>query len=135
MKSVIFYTFLRLVILLSFLAVGYLVGLRGLTLIVISFLLSGIISLFVLNKSRDQFSKSIYNLGKKINKRIDAAAEKEDKFLDTDFVRNINLTGSVIVRSGTLDTGSLKLLNLNSNLFTSSSNLHLIISFLNALLL
>ena len=82
MKSVIFYTFLRLVILLSFLAVGYLVGLRGLTLIVIGFLLSGIISLFVLNKSRDQFSKSIYNLGKKINKRIDAAAEKEDKFFD-----------------------------------------------------
>lgn len=82
MKSVIFYTFLRLVILLSFLAVGYLVGLRGLTLIVIGFLLSGIISLFVLNKSRDQFSKSIYNFSKKINKRIDAAAEKEDKFLD-----------------------------------------------------
>lgn len=82
MKSVIFYTFLRLVILLSFLAVGYLVGLRGLTLIVIGFLLSGIISLFVLNKSRDQFSKSIYNFSKKINKKIDAAAEKEDKFLD-----------------------------------------------------
>ena len=70
MKSVIFYTFLRLVILLSFLAVGYLVGLRGLTLIVIGFLLSGIISLFVLKESRDQFSKSIYNFSKKINKKI-----------------------------------------------------------------
>jgi hypothetical protein len=49
MKSVFSYTFLRFVILLSFTAVGYLVGLRDLTLIVVAFLASGIVSLFVLN--------------------------------------------------------------------------------------
>jgi hypothetical protein len=82
MKSVFSYTFLRFLILLSFTAVGYLVGLRDLTLIVVAFLASGIVSLFVLNRSRDQFSSAISGLFQKINRNIDAAAEKEDKNLD-----------------------------------------------------
>ncbi|MEY2827075.1 MAG: hypothetical protein RIQ80_533 [Actinomycetota bacterium] len=82
MKSIFSYTFLRLLILLSFTAVGYLVGLRDLTLIVVAFLASGIVSLFVLNNSRDQFSSSISQFFQKINKRIDAAGEKEDKNLE-----------------------------------------------------
>lgn len=82
MKSVLSYTFLRFVILLSFTAVGYLVGLRELTLIVVAFLASGIVSLFVLNRSRDQFSSAISGLFQKINRKIDSAAEKEDKNLD-----------------------------------------------------
>ena len=82
MKSVLSYTFIRFVILLSFTAVGYLVGLRELTLIVVAFLASGIVSLFVLNRSRDQFSSAISGLFQKINRKIDSAAEKEDKNLD-----------------------------------------------------
>ncbi len=82
MKSIFSYTFLRFVILLSFIAVGYLVGLRDLTLIVVTFLASGIVSLFVLNKSRDQFSSSISTFFQRINRRIDAAAQKEDKNLE-----------------------------------------------------
>ena len=82
MKSIFSYTFLRFVILLSFIAVGYLVGLRDLTLIVVTFLASGIVSLFVLNKSRDQFSSSISTFFQKINRRIDSAAQKEDKNLE-----------------------------------------------------
>jgi len=82
MKSVLSYTFLRFVILLSFTAVGYLVGLREITLIVVAFLASGIVSLFVLNRSRDQFSSAISGLFQKINRKIDSAAEKEDKNLD-----------------------------------------------------
>jgi hypothetical protein len=50
------------------------------------------------------------------------AQYKENTFFDTDTTRNTNLTGSVIARSGILNTGSLKLFNLESNLFTSSSN-------------
>ena len=83
MKSIFSYTFLRLLILLSFTAVGYLIGLRDLTLIVVAFLASGIVSLFVLNKSRDQLSTSVTSFFQRINKRIDAAAEKEDKNLDS----------------------------------------------------
>lgn len=82
MKNIFSYTFSRFIILLSFIAVGYLVGLRDLTLIVVSFLASGIVSLFVLNRSRDQFSSSISSFFQKINKKIDSAAEKEDRNLD-----------------------------------------------------
>jgi hypothetical protein len=84
MKSVITYTFLRLLILLSFLAVGYLVGLRGIALLLVSVLTSGIVSLFVLSRNRDQVSTSISGLFQGINNRISRAAEKEDKIIDGD---------------------------------------------------
>lgn len=82
MKSVLTYTFLRLLILLSFLAVGYLVGLRGIALLLVSVLTSGIVSLFVLSRNRDQVSTSISGLFQGINNRISRAAEKEDKMID-----------------------------------------------------
>lgn len=82
MKSVLTYTFLRLLILLSFLAVGYLVGLRGIALLLVSVLTSGIVSLFVLSRTRDQVSTSISVLFQGINNRISKAAEKEDKMID-----------------------------------------------------
>jgi hypothetical protein len=79
MKNVFIYTFLRILILASFLGVGYLVGLRGALLLVMGFLASGIVSLFVLSKTRDQLSTSIFSGFQRVNKRIAAAAEKEDK--------------------------------------------------------
>jgi len=84
MKSVLTYTVLRLLILLSFLAVGYLVGLRGIVLLLVSVLTSGIVSLFVLSRNRDQVSTSISGLFQGINNRISRAAEKEDKIIDGD---------------------------------------------------
>ena len=66
----------------SFLGVGYLVGLRGVLLLVMGFLASGIVSLFVLSKTRDQLSTSIFSGFQRVNKRIAAAAEKEDKIID-----------------------------------------------------
>jgi hypothetical protein len=82
MKNVFIYTFLRILILASFLGVGYLVGLRGALLLVMGFLASGIVSLFVLSKTRDQLSTSIFLGFQRVNKRIAAAAEKEDKIID-----------------------------------------------------
>ena len=82
MKNVFIYTFLRILILTSFLGVGYLVGLRGALLLVMGFLASGIVSLFVLSKTRDQLSTSIFSGFQRVNKRIAAAAEKEDKIID-----------------------------------------------------
>jgi uncharacterized membrane protein required for colicin V production len=84
MKSVLTYTVLRLLILLSFLAVGYLVGLRGIVLLLVSVLTSGIVSLFVLSRNRDQVSTSISGLFQGINNRISRAAQKEDKIIDGD---------------------------------------------------
>ena len=82
MKNILIYTFLRILILMSFLGVGYLVGLRGLLLLMVGFLASGIVSLFVLSKTRDQLSTSIFSGFQSVNKRIAAAAEKEDKIID-----------------------------------------------------
>ena len=82
MKNVFIYTFLRILILVSFLGVGYLVGLRGVLLLLIGFLASGIVSLFVLSRTRDQLSTSLFSGFQRVNKRISAAAEKEDKIID-----------------------------------------------------
>jgi uncharacterized oligopeptide transporter (OPT) family protein len=82
MKNVFIYTFLRILILASFLGVGYLVGLRGVLLLVIGFLASGIVSLFVLSKTRDQLSASISSGFQRVNKRIADAADKEDRMID-----------------------------------------------------
>ncbi|MCX6458387.1 MAG: DUF4229 domain-containing protein [Actinobacteria bacterium] len=82
MKNIFIYTFLRILILASFLGVGYLAGLRGVLLLVMGFLASGIVSLFVLSKTRDQLSSSIFSGFQRVNKRIAAAAEKEDKIID-----------------------------------------------------
>ena len=82
MKNIFIYTFLRILILASFLGVGYLVGLRGALLLVMGFLASGIVSLFVLSNTRDQLSTSIFSGFQRLNKRIAAAADKEDKIID-----------------------------------------------------
>jgi uncharacterized oligopeptide transporter (OPT) family protein len=82
MKNIFVYTFLRILILASFLGVGYLVGLRGVLLLLVGFLASGIVSLFVLSKTRDQLSTSIFSGFQKVNNRIAAAADKEDKIID-----------------------------------------------------
>ena len=84
MKNIFIYTFLRILILASFLGVGYLVGLRGVLLLLIGFLASGIVSLFVLSKTRDQLSASIFSGFQRVNKRIADSAEKEDKIIDGD---------------------------------------------------
>ena len=82
MKNIFIYTFLRILILASFLGVGYLVGLRGVLLLLIGFLTSGIVSLFVLSRTRDQLSASIFSGIQKVNKKIADAANKEDKMID-----------------------------------------------------
>ena len=82
MKNIFIYTFLRILILASYLGVGYLVGLRGVLLLLIGFLTSGIVSLFVLSRTRDQLSASIFSGFQKVNKKIADAANKEDKMID-----------------------------------------------------
>lgn len=82
MKNIVKYTFLRVLILASFLGAGYLIGLRGIPLLLVGFLASGIVSLFVLSQTRDQLSSSIFSSFQKINKKIASAAEKEDKIID-----------------------------------------------------
>jgi len=72
------YSGLRLVLLLAVGGLLYLTGARGLLLIVLSFLLSGALSLVWLDKPRGQASAGFGRLMGRMNDKIDAAATKED---------------------------------------------------------
>ncbi len=63
------YTLLRVGLLLAVAALLWLVGLRGIALWLFAFLVSGIVSIFVLNRSRDAASASLAE-------RIDTAHDR-----------------------------------------------------------
>ena len=75
---VLLYTTWRLAIFIVVLIVLYLVGLRDVWLIVFAFLISGIASIFVLNRRREQAVGGISSLFGKMNDRIDASSRAED---------------------------------------------------------
>lgn len=72
------YSTLRFVVLLVVGAACYLAGLRGLPLLLVAFIGSGALSLFVLNRQRDALGESVGGLLGHINARIDASARAED---------------------------------------------------------
>ncbi len=76
---VVMYTLLRLAILLAVGAVLYLLGLRELWLILLSFLVSGAISAFVLSRRREGAAFGITAAFRSVNARIDASARAEDE--------------------------------------------------------
>lgn len=82
LPAIVTYTAKRLLVLGLVLAVCYLLGLRGLWLIVVALLGSGAISLLLLNKDRDRLSVAVFDWSKRLNSRMNAAAEKEDALLD-----------------------------------------------------
>jgi hypothetical protein len=81
---VLLYTTWRLAIFIVVLVVLYLVGLREVWLIVFAFLISGVASIFVLNRRRQQAVGGISSLFGKMNARIDASSRAEDG--DDDFL-------------------------------------------------
>lgn len=81
-KSALIYSLARLVLLAIFLGAGYLIGLRGFLLIVVSFVVSAVASLFLLDSLRDGVSLGVFAAKQKINKRIDAATAAEDAWID-----------------------------------------------------
>ncbi len=72
------YSTLRFVVLLVVGGVCYLAGLRGFALLLVAFIGSGVMSLFVLNRQRDALGASVGGLVSHINARIDASARAED---------------------------------------------------------
>lgn len=80
--STLLYTLARLGLLGLFLVVGYFAGLRGYILIIVSFLVSAIASLFLLDTLRDRVSTGVFSMKKKIDDRIDAATAAEDAWID-----------------------------------------------------
>lgn len=77
--AVLTYSGLRLLLLLAvWLLIGLVTPLRGLTSVVVALLVSGGISLFVLNRQRASMSAVVSSFFGRINERIDAAARAED---------------------------------------------------------
>jgi membrane protein implicated in regulation of membrane protease activity len=76
------YTALRLALLAVVAGVGYLLTLRGWVLLFVSFLVSGVISIFVLNRARDEVSASLAARQQTINARLDESAHDEPSARD-----------------------------------------------------
>ena len=75
---VLLYTTWRIAIFVVTLILLYLVGLREVWLLVLAFLISGVISIFVLDRRRQQAVGGFTSLFSKMNDRIDASARAED---------------------------------------------------------
>jgi UPF0716 family protein affecting phage T7 exclusion len=82
LKSTLLYTIARLALLALFVGLGYLVGLRGIVLILVGFVVSAIASLFLLDSIRDEVSKGVFKVKKNLDNRIDAATAAEDAWID-----------------------------------------------------
>ncbi len=78
MNPFISYTLARLGLLAVTLGIGYLLGLRGPVLIIVGFLVSGLISLVLLNSQRSQLGGRISGYFSGINQKLDANTRKED---------------------------------------------------------
>ena len=80
--ATLIYSLARLGLLALFVAVGYFAGLRGYVLIIVGFLASAVVSLFLLDGLRDRVSVGLFNTKKRIDDKIDAAAAAEDAWID-----------------------------------------------------
>ncbi len=77
--SVLVYSLLRLVLLLAVWGlIAWLSPVKGLWALALALLVSGAISLFALNRQRDEMSVGVASFFGRINARIDAAARAED---------------------------------------------------------
>jgi hypothetical protein len=75
---VLIYTTWRIAIFIVTLVVLYFVGLRDVWLLVLAFLISGVISIFVLDRRRQQAVGGFSSLFRRMNDRIDASTRAED---------------------------------------------------------
>jgi len=75
------YTVIRIAIFAAVAGVLWLVGIRANTLLLVALALviSGFISLFTLNRSRDAASTSVSGVFQRMNQRIDESARAEDE--------------------------------------------------------
>lgn len=75
------YTAERVVLLIAVVGVLWLIGIRSnpLLLVALALVISGFISMVVLNRSRDAASVSVASMFRRMNDRIDASARAEDE--------------------------------------------------------
>ncbi len=76
------YTALRALIFVIVAALLWIVGLRGFVLLLFALLVSGVVSLFVLNRSRDELSAALVNRQQRIKQRLAERTAAEDAWND-----------------------------------------------------
>jgi hypothetical protein len=76
--AIVYYSLLRLLLLVSFGGLAYAVGMRGPLLLIAAFVGSGIVSYFALRRPRAQVGDEVGGFFHRMNARIDAAARAED---------------------------------------------------------
>jgi hypothetical protein len=78
MKALAIYTALRLLLFAVVLVLLWLIGARGLLLLALAVLISGIASVVLLSPQRDALSSSLVTRWRSINDRIDERTRRED---------------------------------------------------------
>ena len=77
--SLLYYTLLRLLMLLSVGGLAYAFGMRGFLLLLTAFLGSGVLSYFILDRVRNSAGQQLGGFFHRVNDRIDAATRAEDQ--------------------------------------------------------
>lgn len=72
------YTVFRAMLLMAFGGAFYLLGLRELVLLMASFIASGAVSLFLLNRQRSVMSVGVSSVFSRMNKKIETSKSAED---------------------------------------------------------
>ena len=76
------YTIARFSLLVAATGIFYLFGARGILLITLAFLASGLVSYILLDQSREQVGRRIAGYFSNMNKRIDESTRSEDEQID-----------------------------------------------------
>ncbi len=79
MRAALAYTVARVLLLLAALGGFYLVGARGLLLLALAAVVSGLISFVLLSRQRDAMSGALFSRARAFRERIDAGARAEDQ--------------------------------------------------------
>jgi Mn2+/Fe2+ NRAMP family transporter len=78
MRPTIAYTSARILLFLAALGLLYLVGARGLLLVALALVISGVVSFVVLSRQRDMMSGAIVSRLRNARERLDEGARAED---------------------------------------------------------
>jgi Mn2+/Fe2+ NRAMP family transporter len=78
MRATFTYTSARVLLFVAALGILYLVGARGLLLVALALLISGVISLVVLSRHRDAMSGAIMTRIGNFRQRLDEGSRRED---------------------------------------------------------
>jgi len=79
MRAALAYTSARVLLLVAALGVFYLIGARGLLLLVLAAAVSGLISFIVLSRQRDAMSGALFSWVRELRERLDTGTRSEDQ--------------------------------------------------------